>query len=220
MAVAVIFDLDGTLIDSAPDIRAVACTVLAARGLPPITLDQTRSFIGSGVPVFVDRMRAARGLPPDPEETAAMVAGFRDLYEDAHDLTRPYPGAFEALEVLAKAGHPLGLCTNKPYAPTLTVLDHFGIRNRFGAILGGDSLPVRKPDPAPLREVLARLGGGPAIYVGDSEVDADTAHAAGIPFLLFTEGYRKGPSDAMPQAGAFDDFRDLPALIARHRLAA
>ena len=220
MRPAVIFDLDGTLIDSAPDINAVANRVLAERGLPPITLAQTHGFIGSGVPVFIARMRAALALPEDAADTAAMIATFRDLYETAHDLTRPYPGAFDALEALAAAGHRLGLCTNKPHGPTLSVLAHFGLSDRFGAVLGGDSLPVRKPDPAPLLETLRQLGGGPALYVGDSEVDAETARAAGIPFLLYTEGYHHGPVAEIPCRDRFDDFAALPALIARHAVAA
>jgi len=210
----VVFDLDGTLIDSAPDIHRVANAVLALEGLAPISFAEARSFIGSGVPAFVARALAARGLEGDADRHARMVAAFTERYEDAHDLTTPYPGAAEALARLADAGHPLGLCTNKPHGPALAALRHFGLDGLFAAVVGGDSLPERKPDPAPLLETVARLGCGAAVFVGDSEVDAETARRAGVPFLLFTEGYRKGPADTLPHRAAFADWSALPALVA------
>ena len=120
----------------------------------------------------------------------------------------------EALDALRAAGHLLGICTNKPVVPARNVLDHLGMTDRFGVVLGGDSLAVKKPDPAPLHAALEALGDGPALYVGDSEVDAETAAAAGLPFLLFTEGYRKRPAEELPQAGRFRAFADLPGLVA------
>jgi len=209
---AIIFDLDGTLIDSAPDIRATANTVLARRGLGPITLAQTRGFIGAGAGAFITRLVAAVGLEPGPEELRALEAEFIALYETAHTHTRLYAGVEAALDALAADGWALGLCTNKPIGPTRTVLAHFGLARRFAAVVGGDSLPVRKPAPDPLRHVQAALGDLPTIYVGDSEVDAATARAAGTPFALFTEGYRHGPVDTIPHQLAFARFDTLPAL--------
>jgi phosphoglycolate phosphatase len=207
----VVFDLDGTLIDSAPDIREVANALLAGEGAAPVSLAETRGFIGHGAPTFVARMRAARDLPESAQER--LLAEFVRLYDSAVGLTAPYPGAVAALDALAAEGHALGLCTNKPYRPCLAVLDHLGLTGRFGSIVGGDSLPERKPDPAPLRAVLTALGEGPAVYVGDSEVDAECARRAGLPFLLFTEGYRSAPVESLPHAAAFDDFGDLPRLV-------
>ncbi|MCX7645151.1 MAG: phosphoglycolate phosphatase [Rhodobacteraceae bacterium] len=209
-----VFDLDGTLIDSAPDIHRVANAVLALEGLAPISFAEARSFIGSGVSAFVARALAARGLPAEGDRHARMVAAFTERYEHAHELTTPYPGAAEALARLAAAGHPLGLCTNKPLGPTLAALRHFRLEGLFAAVVGGDSLPERKPHPAPLLETVARLGGGAAVFVGDSEVDAETARRAGVPFLLFTEGYRKAPAEALPQRAAFADWAALPDLVA------
>ena len=122
-----------------------------------------------------------------------------------------------ALEALQAQGHVLGLCTNKPLAPTHAVLDHLNLSRFFGAVVGGDSLPVRQPDPAPLQATLAALGANPhkTLYVGDSEVDAETAQRAGLPFLLFTEGYRKTPVEDLPHRAAFRDFADLAGLVAR-----
>ncbi len=210
---AAIFDLDGTLVDSAPDIHAAANRVLAAHALPPLTLDETRSFIGAGAPVFVERMAAARLAAPDPARTEAMLVGFLEAYEGAVALTRPYPGVVPVLERLAAAGWRLGLCTNKPEAPTHGVLAHFGLARFFAAVVGGDSLPVRKPDPAPLRHVVTALGAARPVFVGDSETDAATARAAGLPFALFTRGYRLSPVAALPHDFAFDDWDALPGWL-------
>lgn len=211
----VIFDLDGTLIDSAPDIHAAANAVLRSHGVAPLTLDATRSFIGGGVDLLWQRISHARRL--DPARHRDLVAGFMARYHRATALTQLYPGVTEALGVLADQGHRLGICTNKPLAPAQAVLTHFGIAQLFEVVIGGDSLPQRKPDPAPLRAALAGLGGDPAhpyaLFVGDSEYDADCAAAAQMPLALFTRGYRRQPVEALPHAAAFDDFAALPALI-------
>lgn len=212
---AIVFDLDGTLIDSAPDIRAIANTVLSEHGADPISLADTRRFIGNGAAVFVERMSAARGISPDPERLTAMHARFEELYLNAADHSRLFPGVTETLARLQDLGLAMGVCTNKPIAPTRFVLDHFGLAGLFSEVLGGDSLPVRKPDPEPLHAVFDALGArtGRRIYVGDSEVDAETAERAGVPFLLFTEGYRKSPVSDLPHRASFDDYRLLPGLI-------
>ena len=210
---AAIFDLDGTLIHSAPDIQAAANTVLAAEGLAPLSLAETIGFIGAGAGVFVDRMAAARLPAPDPRRSRAMLAAFIDLYEGAVGLTQPYPGAVAALEALEGNGWALGLVTNKPEAPARAVLRHLGLTRFFRVVVGGDSLRVRKPDPAPLRHAMAALGASRTVYVGDSETDAATAEAAGVPFALYTEGYRLSPAAALPHAFAFADFGLLPGWL-------
>ncbi len=211
---AAIFDLDGTLIDSAPDIQAAANTVLVAEGLAPLSLAEATGFIGGGAGVFVDRMAAARLPAPDPARTKAMLAAFIALYEGAVHLTRPYPGAVAALETLAAAGWALGLVTNKPEGPARAVLAHLDLARFFGVIVGGDSLPQRKPDPAPLHHAMAALGAAHTVYVGDSEIDAATAQAAGVPFALYTEGYSLAPVATLPHAFAFDVFAALPRWLA------
>ncbi len=208
----IIFDLDGTLLDSAPDIRATANTLLERRGRAPITLAQTHGFIGAGAGAFVTRLAAAAGLPSDAPALARLEAEFVEIYEHAHALTRVYPGVEAALERLGRAGWRMGLCTNKPIGPARAVLAHFSLSDRFAAVVGGDSLPVRKPDPAPLRHVHAALGGGRAVYVGDSEVDALTAAAAALPFALFTEGYRQSAPEEIVHQARFADFGLLPDL--------
>ncbi|RMF39471.1 MAG: phosphoglycolate phosphatase [Alphaproteobacteria bacterium] len=212
MRARIVFDLDGTLIDSAPDLHAVANDLLRREGAGDITLDQARSFIGEGTSVFVARMRAAAGIPDSEQDR--LLAGFLAAYEGAVGLTRPYPGVPEALEALRQAGHRLGLCTNKPAAPAHAVLRHLGLAGFLDCVIAGDSLPERKPDPAPLQAALAALGDGRPVYVGDSEIDAETARRAGVPFLLFTQGYRKRPVEELPHAGRLDGFDELPRLIA------
>ncbi len=131
------------------------------------------------------------------------------------DLTRPYPGMVAALEWLQGEGFVLGLCTNKPEAPARKILEEMDLARFFSAVVGGDSLAVKKPDPEPLRAVFRALGVESGLYVGDSEVDAETARAAGVPFALFTLGYRKTPVEDMPHTHAFDDFAALPGIAAR-----
>lgn len=211
----VVFDLDGTLIDSAPDIHACVNTVLRMNGTRPLTLDQVRSFVGGGVDVLWRRVVAATGLPFDAQPD--LVASFMTRYHQATALTRLYPHVTEALGTLADRGHPLGICTNKPLGPTRAVLDHFGIAGLFASIVGGDSLPQKKPDPAPLRAAFAALGADPnrprGLFVGDSEFDVETAENLGVPMLLFLRGYRKKPVAELPHRAAFDDFADLPPLV-------
>lgn len=211
----VVFDLDGTLIDSAPDIHAAVNAVLRDVDTAPLTLDQIRGFIGGGVEVLWQRVIAATGLPMTRQRE--LLAAFMARYSRSTALTRLYPGVTEALGVLADRGHPLGLCTNKPMQPTRAVLAHFGIENLFGVIIAGDSLPERKPHPAPLRAAFVALGAMPedprGVFVGDSETDAETAEAVPVPLMLFTRGYRKTPVDQLPHFAAFDHFDELPALI-------
>jgi phosphoglycolate phosphatase len=212
---AVIFDLDGTLIDSAPDLHAAAVAMLRRLGRPEITLQQVTSFIGNGVPMLVERCLRAAGCEPDPAENAAALAIFREFYDAAPAvLTKPYPGVPAPLGRLAREGVRMGVCTNKPQEPAEAILARFGLRRQILAVVGGDALPVIKPDPAPLLLCFDRLGAGAArLYIGDSETDAATAAAAGVPFALFAGGYRKSPVDAMGATLVFDSFDELSRLV-------
>ncbi|CUH64382.1 Phosphoglycolate phosphatase [Thalassovita gelatinovora] len=207
----IVFDLDGTLIDSAPDIRSIANTILFESGLEPITLEETISFIGNGASVFVEKMRAARGVPED--DHARLLQAFQDRYDSYFELTAPFPNVREALAHLRVAGHRLGLCTNKPMHATRAVLSHLALSDPWDVVYGGDSLDRRKPDPAPLLAAFAEMGNGPCLYIGDSEVDAETAERAEVPFLLYTEGYRKTPVDQLTHRAVFSDFAELPELV-------
>lgn len=209
-----VFDLDGTLIDSAPDIHAAANKLFEAKGLSTFSYETVRGFIGNGVPVLVNRLLTHQGLPGDGPLHAELVTGFVRIYEEAFDLTTLYEGVSTAVSTLSEAGHHLAICTNKPLGPTRAALRHFGLQPYFPVVIGGDSLPQRKPYPAPLRAAIAGLPGRATLFVGDSEVDAETAAAAGIPFALFTGGYRKASAESLGARLIFDHHAALPRLIA------
>lgn len=211
MTAALVFDLDGTLVESAPQIMGVANDILAGEGASPLSLEETVSFIGHGARVFVARMIAARGLPED--SAGRLYEDFADRAERNAEGADLFPGVSAALQTVAARGHPLGICTNKPEAPARAMLEHLGIGGLFRAVVGGDTLPVLKPDPAPLHAAFAGLG-APVLYVGDSEVDFATARAAGVPFALFTRGYRRGGPGDFPGALVFDDWSSFPDLVA------
>lgn len=209
---AIVFDLDGTLIDSAPDLHAALNKVLTEEAAEPVSLTETIGFIGHGIPNLVRTALAFRGL--DPSRLEPMTASmFRHYLASPSALTQIYPGVLAALTQLKESGYPLGLCTNKALAPTLEILTSLKLNGFFDVVIGGDSLPQKKPHPAPLQAAFAQLG-APLLYVGDSEVDAETAKAAEIPFALYTQGYRKTPVDELPQRIAFDHFDALLPEIA------
>ncbi|WP_366556537.1 phosphoglycolate phosphatase [Aquibaculum sediminis] len=211
---SIIFDLDGTLIDSAPDIHAGVAKLLQEEGLAPLDLATVQSFIGNGVPVLIERVMQHCFGSVDPARRDSFIERFMAHYNAAPTaLTRLYPGVKGALIRLQDDGHAIGLCTNKPAAISKAILAGLDVAQHFRAIIGGDSVGAKKPDPAPLHAAVEALGGGAAIYVGDSEIDATAAAAAGLPFLLFTEGYRKRPAAEIAHLASFADFQGLPALI-------
>ena len=207
----IVFDLDGTLVDSLPDIHALMNQLVAPRGLPPLDLPTVRGFIGRGAAIGIARLRGHYGLPDSDQ--AELLAEFLSIYEGGVHLTRPYLDCKSVLETLMEQGHLLGLCTNKPLAPTQALLAHLNMARFFQTVIAGDSVPTRKPDPAPLRAAFADLGVGQPVYVGDSETDAETAHAAAVPFLLFTQGYRASAVHDIAHDLSFDYWRDLPEKI-------
>lgn len=219
MSQAIVFDLDGTLIDSAPDIHAAANRMLEDFGHAPLTLARVTSFIGNGIPNLVRLVMQERGIPSAEEQI--MQARMLEHYT-AHpaDLSQPYPGVIDCLQTLRNQGYRLGVCTNKLLEPTLQILQALHLTSFFDVVIGGDTLPVKKPDPAPLLKAFEELEAAALLYVGDSEVDAATADAADVPFALFTEGYRKTPVDELPHTATFNHFELLMDIVDRRRAAA
>ncbi|MFM2148431.1 MAG: hypothetical protein RLZZ187_737 [Pseudomonadota bacterium] len=183
-----VFDLDGTLVDSAPDIHAALNRVMAARGLAGFTLAEVTAMIGDGAKVLVERALAARDRPFDAGAVAEFMAD--PAAEGAVDA-RAFPGIPEALARLEAEGWRLAVCTNKPVAMARALLGSLGLLGRFAALGGGDSFPTRKPDPAHLLATIAAAGGlrDGAVMIGDHHNDIRAARGAGIPGLFVSWGY-------------------------------
>lgn len=189
---ALVFDLDGTLIDSRRDITTAINRMRDDLGLPPLALEQVVTMVGEGAHLLVERALGP-DFPPDQVEQA--LARYLDHYRDVClDATRPYPGVEELLGVLSER-YPLALLSNKGEALSRRILEGLGLARHFREILGGDSLPTRKPDPAGLRLLADRLGVSTEslLLVGDTWVDAETAKAAGCAFALVDWGFPRPP---------------------------
>ena len=192
----VMFDLDGTLVDSVPDLAAAIDQTLVLLGLPAAGIEQVRDWVGNGARVLVRRALAG-GLDHaavGEAETEQALARFLDLYADCHHLTALYPGVHELLEALSTAAVELAVVTNKPERFVAPLLEQVGLGGYFRWIIGGDTLPQQKPDPAALRHVLqlARIEAGEALFIGDSRSDVLAAKAAGVACVALTYGYNHG----------------------------
>ncbi len=211
-----VFDLDGTLIHSAPDLHAALNRMLGEAGRDAVTLDQVTRMIGDGVPALVSRGFEATGGPPDDPE--AWLDRFHVLYgEDSATLTTLYPGVMDTLESLRAAGHRMAICTNKPIEATRAILQSFDLARFFAAVAGGDSLPVRKPSPGHLLGVLAMMDAGPegAVMIGDSPADVATALNAAIPVIAVAYGYRRVAAEELGADVLIEQFAGVPGAIAR-----
>ena len=211
----IVFDLDGTLINSAPDLHAAAVKMLKDFGKPELSLAQVISFIGNGVPTLVRRCLQAANL--DEVDYNAALEKFREHYLAAPvELSCPYEGVLEMLNALVSNRFKLAVCTNKSEKMTSEVLKGLDLDPFFDVVIGGDTLPVRKPAPEPLNLAFSCLGVDNCegqLYVGDSEVDAETAGAVGCDFALFSDGYRKKPIEQLRTHFVFNDFKRLTEFI-------
>lgn len=209
----VAFDLDGTLADTAPDLTAALNHALGELGRPPIAAAEVRHMVGHGA-----RALLQKGLSATGEVNEALIERgfpiFLDHYQ-AHiaDHSHPFDGLEAALDTLAARGVKLAICTNKLESLSRELVDALGWRDRFVSLVGGDTLAVRKPDPAPLFEAIARAGGGRAAFIGDSITDTDTARAAGIPCVAVTFGFSDRPAEQLGADALIDHYDQLiPAL--------
>ncbi|MGR3758768.1 HAD-IA family hydrolase [Roseobacteraceae bacterium NS-SX3] len=212
----VIFDLDGTLADTSGDLLAAANACFRQMGLGDVLTHPG----DAAVALRGGKMMLTHGLKRAGQYNDSTVEEFYpvllEAYRDAIDHhTYLYPGAMEAVHALKSAGYGVGICTNKPEALAEQLMRSLGVRDDFASLVGADTLPVRKPDPAPLREAARRAGGDPArtILVGDSDTDRRTSAAAGVPSILVTFGPSGEDMAALMPEGLLERFADLPGLV-------
>ena len=202
------FDLDGTLVDSAPDLHHCTNILMDELGLPALDLETVTGFIGHGVGPLVASALAHNNLPLKDEALAQMIARFTDIYAaDPAKFCQPFEGVMDTLTILKSKGHKMAICTNKAIRLARLVVDALGLDEFCPVLIGGDSLPYRKPAPVPVYECLRLLQhttGEAYLYVGDSETDAKTAENANTYFFLHSKGYRKKTVDELYHTDVFD----------------
>jgi phosphoglycolate phosphatase len=212
----VVFDLDGTLVDTAPDLIKALNFVLDREGLPPVPLHSARNMIGAGARRLIERGLEAEGRVATPADITRLTADFIDYYA-AHiaDGSRPFEGLEEALDDLASRGYQFAVCTNKLEWLSKRLLDQLGLSPRFAAICGADTFGVSKPDPVILQQTVARAGGQLAstVMVGDAGPDVGVARRAGVPVVCVEFGYTDVPVADLKPDLLIGHMRDLPAAV-------
>jgi phosphoglycolate phosphatase len=213
----IVFDLDGTLIDTAPDLIATLNAVFAEQNVPQIAFEEARALIGGGVKALLERGLRAQNVAFTPADLDRLYGGFLERYA-AHiaDRSRPFPGLETALERLSRQGCLLAVCTNKLEWLSVRLLEALGLAWRFAAICGQDTFGIQKPDPEMLRRTVARAGGtlAHAIMIGDSAADIATARAAGVPVVAVDFGYTETPVSLLAPDRVIGHFDALPAAVA------
>jgi phosphoglycolate phosphatase len=215
-APTVVFDLDGTLVDSAPDLVATLNIVFAREGLPPVAYETARNLVGGGARSLIERSLRAEGRKLGVDEVDRLVKEFIAHYA-AHiaDRSRPFPSLKAALDELGAVGCRFAVCTNKLEWLSVRLLDALGLSKRFVAICGADTFGLRKPNPEFLRRTIARAGGeiGHAVMVGDSGTDIATARAAGVPVVAVDYGYTETPVDELGPERVISALSELPSAV-------
>ena len=209
---AIIWDLDGTLVDSVPGIAQALNSLLRENGHAALEEDVVRSMIGNGVARLVERGFTTAGQRPDEETLSALVQRFMLFYSKClTERVQLYPGVREILGYCATAGIRQGICTNKPAAPTDVILEHFTIRSHFDVVVGGDTANAKKPDPLPLQFCLDALNvaASDCLMIGDSAVDVATARAIGMPVAVVCHGYANAPVTSLGADFIISDLSQL-----------
>lgn len=214
----IVLDLDGTLVDSAPDLIGTLNLLLRQEEIAPLPLDEARPFIGHGARRLIERGFAAQGHVLAAPRMDDLFTRFIAHYgEHSADLTRPFPGAVEALIAMKAAGARLAVCTNKPAGLSHGVLEKLDLSRLFDAVIGGDSVPAPKPDPGHLIAAIEAAGGsvGRAVMIGDSATDAGAARAAGVSLVLVSFGYTEIPAADLGPDILIGHFDELPTACVR-----
>ena len=216
-APTIVFDLDGTLIDTAPDLVDTLNVVFAREGWPPVPYETARNTIGGGAKMMIARGIAAEGIAVAPAKLEQLFADFIAHYtEHLADRSRPFPGLTDALDVLASGGCRFAVCTNKLERLSVLLLKQLKLADRFAAICGQDTFGIQKPDPEVLRRTVTAAGGSlpHAIMIGDSVTDIRTARAAGIPVIAVDFGYSDRPVSEFGPDRIISHFAQLRSAIA------
>jgi phosphoglycolate phosphatase len=211
-----VFDLDGTLVDTAPDLVDTLNVVFAREGMPPVPYEEARMMIGGGAKAMLVRGLETEGRAVTPDLLDRLFGDFLAHYADhIAARSRPFPGLIDALDVLAARGHRFAICTNKLEALSVLLLKELGLAGRFAAICGQDTFGMQKPDPEILRRTIAVAGGMPggAVMIGDSATDIRTARAAGIPVIAVDFGYSERPVAEFAPDTVISHFKELPGAI-------
>jgi phosphoglycolate phosphatase len=212
----VVFDLDGTLVDTAPDLIEALNFVLRREGLPPVPLHSARNMIGAGARKLIERGLELEGRTMGVADISRLTGDFIDYYA-AHiaDASRPFEGLENALDDLEAHGYRFAVCTNKLEWLSKRLLDQLGLSSRFAAICGADTFGISKPDPAILQQTIARAGGqlSQAIMVGDAGPDIGVARRAGVPVIGVEFGYTDVPIADLKPDRLIGHMRDLPAAV-------
>lgn len=215
---AILFDLDGTLIDSAPDLHTAANKLLGEHNRRTLSLAELTDMIGDGISKLIERAFLATGETTPEGALEDLTKRYLQLYEPhCADLTVAYEGTIDCLKKLKDQGYPMAVCTNKPYEATLEILGPLGLAGFFDVVIGGDTLPgIKKPDPRHLLAALDKLGVAPheAVMIGDNANDVNAAKGAGIPVIVCCFGYTKGDAENLGGDLIIDHFDDLAAAIA------
>jgi len=207
-----IFDLDGTLVDTAPDLLASINWLLGREGRNPVAEEQLRRLVGRGAKNLIAEAFLVTGDPVSDFEIEMLYRAFLQNYgTHVADKSQPYPYVVETLEALKAEGIAMGVLTNKPQEPSTKLLDALDLTRFFGAIYGQGKRAYMKPDARLFPEILADLGGGAGVMVGDSITDVETAHAAGAPVILVPYGYTERPASSLGADHVVADFREIPA---------
>lgn len=212
----IVFDLDGTLVDTAPDLTAALNHVLTGEGRAALPLAEVRNLVGHGARALIERGMTVAGVPPSEPELHRMLQLFLAYYgANIANHSTLFPGVTRTLAQLRRQQARLGVCTNKPAALSRALFTALDMHGQFEAVLGSDSLPVRKPDPLHLTETIRQAGGNPAraVMVGDSATDVNTARAANIPVVLVSFGYTLVPAHELGADRVIDSFDDLTRVL-------
>jgi len=214
----VLYDLDGTLIDSAKDMQLAVSRVLADHGLPPVTEDDVRIFMGQGSKVTMGKAFAKYGRALDDATLTAVTREFVRYYEaDPTSHTVAFDGVAAVVTHFARLGLKQGVCTNKFEKPSRMILEHLNLMPPIGDLAGSDTFPMRKPDPRHILMLVERMGGSPArtVMIGDSIHDVEAAHGAGVPAVLVSWGYTARPASELGAEAVIQRFDALPDALSR-----